>query len=161
MTKVLVKHKWQKNFIVELFELLFAIRGRFNFCNMSRYSNWNESTLRRNFSKYFDWISFNLVMIQMSGFTFANAFIAAIDCSYIPKAGKKTFGLDRFWSGVAGRAKKGLEISAFSLIDVTSQKAWTLDVAQTPSNLANKEGSNREYPRIDFYMDICNSIPRS
>lgn len=158
--KVKVKNKWQKKFMVELFELIFGIQGRVNFCNLSRYTDLDESTFRRNFSLYFDWLSLNLALMFMGGLTFSNPVIAAIDCSYIPKAGKKTFGLDRFWSGVAGRAKKGLELSVLSLIDVTSGSAWTLDATQTPADLSSREGEAQEYSRIDFYLEqILDLLP--
>ena len=158
--KIGMKNKWQKRFLFELFELVFAIRGRLNFHNMSRYTDLNESTFRRNFSKCFDWIEFNLASMFMSGFTFRNPVIAAVDCSYIPKAGKATYGLDRFWSGVASRAKKGLELSILSLIDVLSGTAWTLDATQTPPDLSSGEGNGQEYTRINFYLEqILDLLP--
>jgi hypothetical protein len=155
-----MKNKWQKKFLFELFELVFAIQGRANFHNMSRYSDLNESTFRRNFSKFFDWIGFNLAIMFLSGLSFCNPVIAAIDCSYIPKAGKVTYGLDRFWSGVAGRAKQGLELSVLSLIDVLSGTAWTLDATQTPPDLSSREGNGQEYTRVDFYLEqILDLLP--
>jgi len=75
--------------------------------------------------------------------------IAALDCSYIPKAGSKTFGIDRFWSGCANRAIKGLELSLVCLIDVKKKRAWALDAAQTPSKLSEKENDSSR-TRIDF-----------
>jgi len=148
--KVKLKNKWQEKFMFELFDLIFAIQGRANFCNLSRYTNLNESTFRRNFSQYFDWLAFNFAVMFMSELKFSNSVIAVVDCSYIPKAGKKTFGLDRFWSGVAGRAKKGLELSVLSLVDVLSGTAWTLDATQTPPNLSGREGDSQEYTRLTF-----------
>jgi len=86
--------------------------------------------------------------------------IGVIDCSFISKAGKKTYGLDRFFSGVAGRAKQGLEISCLAIIDLATAKAWTLDVVQTPPNLSKKEGSSAEYTRINFYLEqIMDALP--
>lgn len=159
--KIEVKDKWQRIFLIELFELIFSIQGRLNYCNLSRFSKFNECTFRRNFKKFFDWLSFNLHIMYLCGLDFANPVIAAIDCSYIPKAGKKTFGLDKFWSGVAGRNKKGLEISLLSLIDVKSAKAWALSVVQTPAKLSAKEGSNKEYTRIDFYIgQVISLLPK-
>ena len=64
-----------------------------------------------------------------------------------------TFGLDKFWSGVAGRTKRGLEISLVCIINVGTGKAWSLDVRQTPSGLSSKEGEGQDYTRIDFYLE--------
>ena len=148
-----VKHKWQQDFLLELFELVYSIQGRLTFENMARYSKFNESTFRRNFKKIFDWLGFNWQILDWGGLDFSNPVIAAIDCSYIPKAGKSTYGVDKFFSSVAGKAKKGLEISLLSLIDTISGMAWALDVKQTPSALSAKEGNSNDYTRIDFYME--------
>ena len=37
-----VKHKWQQDFLLELFELVYSIQGRLTFENMARYSKFNE-----------------------------------------------------------------------------------------------------------------------
>ena len=89
-----VKHKWQKDFLLELFGLIYSIQGRINFENLARYSALNECTFRRNFSKFFEWLDFNLQLMYLGGLSFSNPVIAAIDCSFICKAGKATFGLD-------------------------------------------------------------------
>ena len=104
--------KWQRDFLIELFNSLFSRQGRFNFENLTRYSKYNELTHRRQFSKYFDWFKFNCGFVDFTSSTH----IGVIDCSFISKSGKKplvliVFGLDSFWSGVAGVAKRGLEIS--------------------------------------------------
>lgn len=151
--KISVKHKWQQDFLVELFDLIFSIQGRINFENLARYTSLNESTFRRNYTKFFDWLNFNIQLMILGGLSFSNPIIAAIDCSFISKAGKKTFGLDKFWSGVANRNKKGLEVSLLALIDVVSATAWSLDATQTPPNLSAKEEDEKEYTRIDFYLE--------
>ncbi|MEM6320024.1 MAG: glycoside hydrolase family 95-like protein [Bacteroidota bacterium] len=148
-----VKNKSQRTFLEELFSLLPAIRGRFNFCNLARYSKFNEVTFRRNFSKAFDWAAFNYALIQLNVSSPSSALIAAVDASFISKAGKKTFGFGKFWSGCAGKAKKGLEVTALALIEVSSGTAWTLDVCQTPAGLSAKAGKSGKYTRIDYYIE--------
>jgi Transposase DDE domain len=145
-------NKPELDFFKEIFELTFCTYGRHNFVNLSRFSEYDESTLRRRFSRYFDWLKFNQALIKLGSMGKTPVFIAALDCSFISKSGKKTFGLDKFWSGCAQKAKKGLEISVISLIDTSSRTAWTLDVTQTPSGLSQKVDENR-YSRIDFYIE--------
>ena len=137
--------KCQRNFLEEIFSLIFSIQGRLTFMNMSRYSRLNESTIRRHYSKFFDWLKFNLLLMQLSGLVISETVIGALDCSYVPKSGKHTYGLDRFWSGVAGRAKRGLEVSLISLIDSLGGAAWSLYTEQTPSGLSGTEGEQDEY----------------
>ena len=150
--RINVKNKWQAEFLIELFELLFSIQGRINYSNLARFSKYNEVTFRRNFKKFFDWLNFNIELMKLAGLELTDATIAAVDCSYISKAGKKSYGLDKFWSGVANRNKKGLEISLLSIIEIATGKAWSLDVVQTPAKLSAKEGDKDQYTRIDFYL---------
>jgi hypothetical protein len=58
--------------------------------------------------------------------------VAAIDCSFIPKSGKTTWGVDSFYNGSIGKSEKGLEISVISVVDVDACQGYTLSVQQTP-----------------------------
>ena len=146
-------NKAEVNFFTEIFELMFCTYGRHNFMNLSRFSKYNESTFRRRFGRYFDWLKFNQLLMNMGQIGKENApIIAAIDCSFIPKSGKKTFGLDQFWSGCAQKTQKGLEISVIALIDTNTRDTWTLDATQTPAKLG-KRINDILYNRIDFYIE--------
>ena len=48
----------------------------------------------------------------------ADDMAVAIDPSFISKAGRLTYGIGRFWSGVAQRVKRGLEIMAIGAISL-------------------------------------------
>lgn len=151
LTSLGINNKPQVKFLKELFSLIFSIQGRLNFENMSRYSKYDESTFRRRFGEFFDWLGFNQSMIWSAKVGSRGVVIGAIDCSFISKSGKKTFGLDKFWSGCAQSTKKGLEISALALIDVACSMAWTLDVTQTPAKLETENETG--YSRINFYIE--------
>ncbi len=58
--------------------------------------------------------------------------IAVIDCSFIPKSGKKTEGKASFYNGVAGRPEEGLEISVIAVVEVETHLSYSLSVQQTP-----------------------------
>ena len=73
---------------------------------MSKFSSdLSEQTYRNNFeNETFDWFDFNehLVRKVLNG-----KFLAiAVDPSFLPKSGKKTPWIGRFWSGVAGEMKR-------------------------------------------------------
>ncbi len=119
---------WQHSFLVELFSTLFIFRGKFNFENFSRYSDLNEATFRERFSKFFDFLEFNRLLIET---TATENSIIAFDPCYLPKSGKKTAGIGRFWSGCAGAAKHGLEICGFASIGLNSKTALHLIAVQT------------------------------
>ena len=142
------------DFFTELVELKFSIHGRHNFANYARYSKHDESTFRRRFGQYFDWLKFNYATMVMGNVVENNEpVIAAIDCSFISKSGKKTYGIDNFWSGCFQQSKKGLEISVLALIcNVCNGQIQTLDVSQTSSGLSQKEGDST-YSRVNFYIE--------
>lgn len=149
------KSKWMQTFLREYFVLIFSIQGRVNFENLSRFSRFSECRFRRNFRKSFDWLGFNATLIRKWGHTDEGIQIAVVDCSYIPKSGKNTYGIDHFWSGVANATKRGLEISVLGIIDVLSGKSWALDVKQTPPDLSKKDNPTEEKTRnrMDFYIE--------
>lgn len=136
---------------------MYSRQGRFNFQNLTHYSKYNELTHRHQFNKYLDWFSLNKAFVDFN----SGVHIGVIDCSFINKSGIKTFGIDNFWSGVASKAKQGLEISVLGCINVVSGKATFLDAVQTPSGLSKKE--DNKYSRTDFYLeqilDCLKSLP--
>ena len=68
----------------------------------------------------------------------------AFDPSYIYKSGKKTPGVDCFWSGVAKAGKWGLEFCGIAVLDKENHTAYHLDAFQT---IGIKETESL----IDFY----------
>ena len=106
--------KPQLNFLIVLFKTIFVCQSAINFSSLSRHSGWSERTFRRNFRKEIDFIEINQAIVEQACGRI-KAF--AMDAAFIKKSGKKTFGLDRFWNGCAGRSEKGLEASIISLVD--------------------------------------------
>lgn len=111
--------KRKRDFFLHLMLLLISLRGKFNFVNLSRYGQFNEVTYRQHFSKGFDFMGFNQNLITTHC---SEKRIITFDPSYLPKSGKHTYGVGRFWSGSAQQVKKGLELSGFSCVDL---KHWT------------------------------------
>ncbi len=120
---------WQKRFMKTMFESLLMLRGRVNFSNLARHSKLNEKTFRRGFNKDFNFENFNLGIIQER--PIKGELVAAMDTSYIPKAGNKTHGLGKFYNGCLNKAVKGLEISELALIDRDSRQAYAFSTKQT------------------------------
>lgn len=151
--KMTTINKWQRDFLHLLFTTIFAIQGRVNFTNLARFSTISEQTYRRNFAKDLDWLSFNTALVEEVIEPHQRC-LGVFDCSFLRKSGKQTYGLDRFWSSSDDGVQRGLEISLLGLICVETQKAWTLDVTQTPAELSTDDpASGQGYTRVDFYME--------
>lgn len=108
--------------------------GKVNFTNLSRYREWSEKTYRRHYSQAFSFMVLNAVLIE-AAIPSSVTQIGAMDCSFIPKSGKTTYGLDWFYNGSASRSEKGLEISVIAVIDVAAHRGYSLSVQQTAAKL--------------------------
>jgi hypothetical protein len=123
-------NKSRKDFIICVLWHILSIKGRINFLQLGRFSPLCEQTFRNQFESIFDFFAFNKQLINR---VVSNERIIAFDPSYIPKAGKSTYGRGRYWSGVAGAAKWGLDICGFAVVDIINNTALHLRAWQTPS----------------------------
>jgi hypothetical protein len=142
----------QRKFLAGLFATILALRGRLNFRNRSRYCEYSERTMARQFRAAFAWPDFPQRVIT-AALDPRSDLISAQDASFLPKSGKPTFGLGHFFNGWANRAERGLEISPLAVGDVTRRGAFTLAVAQTPPSAdAATSGQEAEETRVEFYQ---------
>ena len=146
-----VVKKTQKKFLKTIIITIFSLTGKVNFRNMSRYCDLSEKTISRNFRKELDSIVLNKDIILSTYIPNENT-IAAVDCSFIKKSGKKTYGLDVFWSGTDSKAKKGLEITGLAIVDTMTKQSFMLDTKQTPDF---EKSEKKENNRMDFYLKQC------
>jgi hypothetical protein len=160
-------NKPQRKFLLALFAVLSCLRGRVNFRNLSRYSDYSERTFHRQFRQEFDFTEFNRLSIKQIVAPAATLLVAQ-DATFIPKSGTQTYGLDRFFNGCTHRTERGLEASAIAIVQVTAaaSTAFTLSVQQTPPRPATSK--RRKLPkskptdsgletRMDFYLEHFSS----
>ena len=142
-------NKWQHKFMNHIFLLCIGMYGRFNFLQMGREGKFNEQTYRNNFKKSFDFMRFNIELVNQHS---SGDIIIAFDPSHITKSGKCTPGMGYFYSGCAGQYKRGLEIGGIAAIDVKQNTAYHLEAIQSPS--AKKENVHPDYTLVDHYTDL-------
>src|SRR2546423_12893299 len=143
--------KPQAKFLETLFATILALRGRVNLRNLSRYCDYCERTIARQFRRCFDWPDFHQRVITVA-LDPCSEVISAQDASFIPKSGKQTFGLGHFFNGCTSRAERGLEVSTLAVVEVTRRCAFTLAVAQTPPGDSKATSAPTEdETRSDFY----------
>ena len=68
-----------RKFLVHLVQVLLSGKGRYNFSNLSRWSQLSERTFRRNYEKSFNFRHFNELLIDL--FLGREPWIAVSDCS--------------------------------------------------------------------------------
>ena len=133
--------------LMDTLKLFMAIPGKVNFLQMGRYGEFSEQTYRNNFeNEAFDWYAFNEHLVRK---VLDGKFLAiAVDPSFLPKSGKKTPWIGRFWSGVAGEMKRGQEIFGVGVIDVENHDCMTLSAPQTPDAKSLEE---MDYNLVEWY----------
>ncbi len=142
---------WQRRFLMELFQVLLRMRGRVNFTNMARYSTFCEQTFRRHFQKAFRWVALNLTILRLRRHP-SEPLIGVFDCTFLPKSGTETWGIDHYFSSAAGRSKRGQEVSILGVVATESREAFGVDATQTPASLSGPN-SSEEYSSVDFYLE--------
>ena len=146
--------KPQYKFVTHLLGLMLMLPGYATFRNMSRYSPYHERTFSRWYARDFDWVSLNQAAIT-EAVPPEHDQALVMDASFVPKSGKHTYGLDRFWNGSHSRAEKGLEISTLAWLDITDNCAYCLSVEQTPPSA---ETADPETTRMDVSLDQLSRV---
>jgi hypothetical protein len=83
--------KPQAQFLETLFAAILALRGRVNFRNLSRYCDYCERTIARQFRRCFDWPDFHQRVITVA-LDPGSEVISAQDASFIPKVANRRSG---------------------------------------------------------------------
>ncbi len=120
----------RRRILQTLFALLLTLPRRSNVKQMARWSKRNEGTIHNWLSKDLELVDFQRSLIDKNG---SGSYCTLFDPSYLPKSGKCTPGLGRYWSGQAGAVKRGLELGAFAVGDVGHHTAFHLSASMTPS----------------------------
>jgi len=101
-----------------------SMQGRITMLGISRWSEeYSYKTIERFFDKKIDWLSLKWKMIKSM---IGKEVILVGDETTVSKAGKSTYGIGYFYSGLQNRSIKGIQFLSFSLIDVESRRAYPL-----------------------------------
>ena len=147
----------QRKFVITALTTIQLLRGKMTFRNLSRDSDLHEKTYARQFQKSFDFADCNeLALTTVLPKTTTK--IAAIDCTFVSKSGKHTYGLDMFYHASHDRAEQGLEFSELAVVDVEYGTAYHLSMEQTPdtATLTNELGADKT--RVDWYLSHLNDL---
>ncbi len=106
-------------------------------------SRWSEEggsyrTVQRFFSATIPWAKVMWLFFRQHLLNLQDTYIAAGDETVVTKAGKKTFGLDRFFSSLYDKPVPGLKIFALSLINVRERTSYPLVTEQVIRSAEDK-----------------------
>ena len=122
---------------------LLAIPGRVTMLGISRWTAEGGSyrSVQRFFNTTIDWKKVQWCLIRHFFLNTSDTFVLAGDETVVTKSGKKTFGLDRFFSSLYGKSVPGLSFFAFSLVSAKWRISLPIMVQQ---NIRPKDEQNLE-----------------
>jgi putative transposase len=119
---------------------MLAVSGRITMLGLSRWTEKGGSyrTIQRFYHSVLPWKAIQWLFFRDHFLNVEDEYIAAGDEVVISKAGKKTHGLDRFFSGIQQQVISGLSFFAFSLVNVREEHSYPLQTIQMVKSVAEK-----------------------
>jgi putative transposase len=136
---------------------MLMMTGRVTMLGLSRWTDKGGSyrTIQRFFTTAIPWGLVFWLFFRHQLFKPDEVYLLAGDESIVTKSGKKTYGLDRFFSRLYGKPIPGLSFFALSLLSVQERRSYPLMVEQqvrvtepktTPQPKKTKSGPTKRKP---------------
>lgn len=124
-------------------QAMLAMTGRVTMLNISRWAGEGGSyrTVQRFYHTAISWAEVSWIFLCYHILWARGEYILAGDEVVVSKAGKTTYGLDRFFASLFQRVIPGLAFFAFSLVSVEERKAYPLGMEQVIRTEAEKATS--------------------
>ncbi len=118
--------------LARIITAMLRMTGRVTMLGISRWSDKGGSyrTVQRFFHTHIPWLEVFWLFFRTHLYHKGHEYTLAGDESVVTKAGKKTYGIDRFFSSIFGKPVRGLAFFALSLIDVESERSLPIMVEQ-------------------------------
>ena len=126
---------------------MLAMTGRMTMLGLSRWAGQGGSyrTVQRFFYTVIPWAQVLWLFFCWHGLDQGAVYILAGDECVVTKSGKKTYGLDRFFSSLYGKAVPGLAFFALSLVSVKERHSFPVRVEQVVRSAAEKAASQAKH----------------
>ena len=111
---------------------MLAMTGRITQRGISRWTDKGGSyrTVQRFFHTEIDWLAVKWRFFTLFAYDPNAIYLLAGDETVVTKSGKKTFGLDRFFSSLYDKAVPGLAFFSLALVHVGNRQAYSLSNEQ-------------------------------
>jgi hypothetical protein len=125
-----------------IFGMLTA-NGRITMLGLSRWTEKGGSyrTIQRLYGSVLSWKAIQWLFFQKCFLKMEDEYFIAGDEVVDSKAGKKTYGLDRFFSGIQQQVISGLSFFTFSLVNVREEHSYPMQTTQMVKSAEEKATS--------------------
>jgi hypothetical protein len=122
---------------------MLATNGRITMLGLSRWTEKGGSyrTIQRLYGSVLSWKAIQWLFFQKRFLKTEDEYIIAGDEVVDSKAGKKTYGLDRFFSGIQQQVISGLSFFTFSLVNVREEHSYPMQATQMVKSAEEKATS--------------------
>jgi len=119
---------------------MLAMTGRVTMLSLSRWTEPGGSyrTIQRFYNTRIAWAKVNWFLIRHHLVEPADTILIGGDESVVTKSGKKTYGLDRFFSSLYGKPVPGLSFFSLSLISVNKRTSYPVMMEQVVKEAQEK-----------------------
>ena len=124
---------------------MLATTGRITQLGISRWAGKGGSyrSIQRFFHTPIDWLAVQWLFFQLT-VNYKNAdYIMVGDESPVSKAGKKTYGIDWFFSSIHDKVMRGLGFFSIALVDAKKRQAYSLSTEQIVRSAEEKEQARK------------------
>ena len=125
-----------------IFGMLTA-NGRITMLGLSRWTEKGGSyrTIQRFYQNTLMWSAIHWFLFRERFLKPADEYIGGGDETVTSKAGKKTYGLDRFFAGLQQKVIPGISFFVFSLINVNEEHSYPMQATQIIKSAEEKSAS--------------------
>lgn len=125
-----------------VFGMLIA-SGRITMLGLSRWTEKGGSyrTIQRFYHSVLSWKALQWLFFRKRFLKLEDEYIIAGDEVVVSKAGKETYGLDRFFSGIQQQVIAGLSFFTFSLVNVWEEHSYPMQATQIVKSAEEKAAS--------------------
>ena len=122
---------------------MLVISGRLTMLGLSRWTEKGGSyrTIQRLYHRVLPWQALHWAFFRQRILKPDNEYLVAGDEVVVSKAGQKTHGLDRFFSGVQQQVIPSLSFFTWSLVNVQDGQSYPMQTTQTVKSAEEKAAS--------------------
>ena len=125
----------EKTTVRQLSQVVYGMlvaSGRITMLGLSRWTEKGGSyrTLQRFYHSVLPWNAIHWLFFRKCFWRPADEYLIAGDEVVVSKAGKKTYGLDHFFSGLQQRVIPSLSFFALSLVNIREEQSYPLQAVQ-------------------------------
>lgn len=122
---------------------MLVVSGRITMLGLARWTEKGGSyrTIQRWYYEALPWKAIHWLLFRLKLMKADDEYLIAGDEVVASKAGKATYGLDRFFSSIQQRVISGLSFFTFSLVNVQEGRSYPLQVTQVVKSAEEKAAS--------------------